>query len=147
MKKVEVGQAIGILANVGVVLGLILLAIEIEQANDQAGASAYQARIDQIDLANQQFALSTDLPPIYVKLEQTGLNSLDAEELLRVRAWELARSQRMAGQYYQFQQGYLDEAAYRAMMGAAEDWIDLWEILGLGVANQEFFQAVRAQRE
>jgi len=60
------------------------------------------------------------LPPIYVKLEQTGLNSLDAEDLLRVNAWELARSQRLAGQYYQYRQGYLDEAAYRTMMRAAQ---------------------------
>lgn len=147
MKKIDVGQTISILANVGVVFGLILLAIEIEQSNDQAAASAYQARIDQIDLAQQQFALSSDLPQIYVKLEASGLNSLNAEELLRVRSWELARSQRMAGQHYQFQQGYLDEAAHSAMLRAARNSIDLWEEFGFGVANSDFFLAVHEAQE
>ena len=147
MKKIDIGQTIAILANLGVVLGLILLVIEIEQSNDQAAASAYQARIDQIDLAQQQFALSPILPPIYVKLEQMGLNSLDADELLRVNAWELARSQRMAGQHYQYQRGYLDETAYLAMMRAAQDWMDIWDELGFGGANPAFFEDVRANQE
>ena len=147
MKKIDLGQTLGILANLGVVLGLILVVVEIEQSNEHAEASAYQARIDQIDVANQQFALSDDLPAIYVKLEQTGLKSLDAEELLRVRSWELARYQRMAGQHYQYQQGYLDEAAYRAMMRTAQTWMDIWETLGFGTGNREFFDDVRTYQD
>jgi len=147
MKKIDLGQAFAILANLGVVLGLILLVIEIEQSNDQAAASAYQARINEIDSANQEFALSSDLHPIYVKLEQTGLSSLSAEELLRVRAWELARLQRMAGQHYQYHQGYLDQSAYQAMMSNAQGWIGLWDDLGFGGATPEFFRDVRAYRE
>jgi len=34
MKKIDVGQTIGILANIGVVAGIILLALEIKQNND-----------------------------------------------------------------------------------------------------------------
>jgi len=50
-------------------------------------------------------------------LESVPRNRLENEneEVLRVNAWEIARSQRMAGQYFQYQQGYLDEAAYRAI--------------------------------
>lgn len=41
MKKIDFGQAITILANVGVVVGIIILVVEIDQNND---ALAFQAR-------------------------------------------------------------------------------------------------------
>ncbi len=149
MKKINLGQTINILGNVGVLLGLILVVVEIRQSNEQAAAAAYQTRIADIEVAFQQYALSADLPPIYVKLRESGLESLTAEEQERVRSWESARRTRMQGQYYQYEQGLLDESAYRVMLRAARGQSSLWQTLGIErvLPDEEFDRAVRESGE
>jgi hypothetical protein len=145
----DLGQAIGILANVGVILGLVLVVVEIRQSNEQAAAAAYQSRIGDIEVAFQQFALSAQLPAIYVKLQESGLKSLSTEERDRVRSWESARRTRMQGQYYQHEQGFLDESAYRVMLRAARVQSSLWQALEVGkiLPDEEFDRAVRESGE
>jgi hypothetical protein len=149
MKKMDLGQTIGILANVGVILGLVLVVVEIRQSNEQAAAAAYQSRIGDIEVAFQQYALSAQLPAIYVKLQESGLKSLSTEERDRVRSWESARRTRMQGQYYQYEQGFLDESAYRAMLRAARVQSSLWQALEVGksLPDEEFDRAVRESGE
>jgi len=43
MKKIDLGQMIGILANIGVIAGIVLLAVEIDQNSQALGV---QARLD-----------------------------------------------------------------------------------------------------
>jgi hypothetical protein len=149
MKKIDLGQTIGILANVGVILGLVLVVVEIRQSNEHAAAAAYQARIGDIEVAFQQYALSAYLPAIYVKLRESGLESLTAEERDRVRSWESARRTRMQGQFYQHEQGLLDEPAYRVMLRAAHGQLSLWQALELErtLPGDEFDRAAREYRE
>jgi len=143
MKKFNLGQTISILANVGVIIGLILVTVEIHQSNKQAASAAYRSRIAEVENSLRQFALSNDLPGIYVQLEESGLGSLNAEQLSRVVAWEWARQTRMEGQFHEYQDGYLDEKSYRAMLGAAQRYLALWDELGLNPSSEEFTQAVR----
>ena len=123
MKKIDLGQTISILANVGVVAGLILLALQLSQANRRAEADTYQTRISEIEQARREFAGSEHLPGIYVKLNDGGLESLTSEELSRLRSWEVARMLRMQGQNNQYEEGFLDSLAIvelEAEEGAAE---------------------------
>ena len=143
MKKINLGQTISVLANVGVIIGLILVTIEIHQSNRQAASAAYRSRIAEVEDSLRQFALSNDLPGIYVQLKDSGVDSLNAEQLSRVVAWEWARQTRMEGQFHEYQEGYLDEKSYRSMLGAAQRYVDLWDELGLNGASEEFTQAVR----
>jgi len=46
LKKIDLGQAITILANVGVIAGILFLAIELQQNNDLLSAQARAARIE-----------------------------------------------------------------------------------------------------
>ena len=147
LKKIDLSQTVGILANVGVILGLVLLSMEIRQSNKQAEATAYQTRIDSIGGAAQQYSLSSILPAIYIKLDDAGVDSLDAEERNRVLNWEQARRLRMEAQFYQYQQGFLDESAYRTMLRTAQSHLSLWTEIGLANPNQDFLQAVREFRE
>ena len=78
-----------------------------------------------------------------MQLEESGLESLNAEQLSRVVAWEWARQTRMEGQFHEYQEGYLDEKSYRSMLGAAQRYVELWDELGLNGASEEFTQAVR----
>lgn len=71
MKKIDLGQTITIVANLGVIAGIILLAFELQQNNDlleaQARASRAQVRIDAYDIG----ASNSDLVRTGIK-EQNG---------------------------------------------------------------------------
>ena len=60
-------------ANVGVVIGLIFLGIELQQSRLATEAATIQTRFTEIQESNQNFALSDYLPEIYDKLESNGV--------------------------------------------------------------------------
>jgi phosphopantothenoylcysteine synthetase/decarboxylase len=99
-------------ANIGVVIGLIFLVVELRQSNDQAAAATEQDRSNTVDVQFREYATSDYLPEIYAKMAESGVDSLSSVELLRARAWENARVARMTGQVSQYYQGYLDEEIY-----------------------------------
>lgn len=142
MKKIDLGQTFGILANIGVIAGIIFLAVEIDQSTKQASATAYQQRVNAIDVANSLLALSDDLPDIYVQINESELVSLTPTELFRVNRWEIARINRMEGQYYQYQQGFLDQMAYERMLGAASSVLPIWRELEILGPYAEFVGAI-----
>ena len=133
---------ISLAANIGVVIGLILLLVELNQTNKQAASTAYQARITEIDNSITEFATSDYLPDIYVKLDQGSLSDLTPSEYLRVSQWETARYMRLQGQFYQYQQGYLDEVSYQALLRQAARYMPLLKELNIFMNNEEFLQAV-----
>jgi len=138
MKNINVGQALSTLANLGVVAGLVLLALEINQANRQAEAGAYQQRMTEIEHARQQFALSDTLPAIYVKIRESGLESLTNEERTRVVSWENARLRRLQAQWYQYTTGFTDRATYESGLEFAARLQNFWQKLGVTVPDAAF---------
>lgn len=138
MKKVRVGQTVATLANIGVVIGLALLAMEINQANRQAEASAYQTRMTEIEHARQNFALSEKLPAIYVKIKESGLESLTNEERTRVLSWEAARLRRLEAQHHQYVTGFLDRQTYEGTLAFASALQNFWKKLGMSVSDAGF---------
>ena len=46
MKKIDVGQAVQVLANVGVIAGIIFLGLEVQQNNDFLDSQARQNRVN-----------------------------------------------------------------------------------------------------
>ena len=44
MKNIDLGQTIGILANLGVIAGIVFLAVELQQNNKLLGAQAREYR-------------------------------------------------------------------------------------------------------
>jgi len=85
MKKIDLGQTIGILANVGVIAGIVFLAVEIHQNNE---ALAVQARSGREDLFRQALERRFDSPTMVsaiVKLQRG--DALSEEEALLVD-WE-----------------------------------------------------------
>ncbi len=129
-------------ANVGVFVGLIFLVIEVDQANKQAAANAYQERITEIEHARQQFSLSEHLPGIAVKVADSGgLDSLSREEFQRLASWEAARALRMQGQYYQYLEGFLDLDIEVFLTSAAER-SGFWSELGIIITDRLFIEAI-----
>lgn len=131
-----------LLANIGVVVGLVVVIFEVRESNLQAKSAATLARYSEIETANRDFALSEYLPAIYVLVEETGVESLDAEQFSRIKSWEQSRILRMESQFMQYRAGYLAEPNFQVMVNVARELAPLWNELGVKSRNAEFLQAV-----
>ena len=107
-------------ANVGVVIGLILLLIELDQNSDLVRAQIHQARSDAHVWMKEESANSEFLLPALEKFRLAGGSSdLDAmDSLTPIEAARVTLSMEAAHQdydnlFYQYQQGYLDEEYYQ----------------------------------
>ena len=149
MKSNAANRWLNLGANVGVLLGLIILIIEVRHAIDLSESDAYRNRGTEIQQAYQQLALSPDLGAIAVKVRGDGIGSLTKVEFARWSAWNYATALRMQNQFNDYQLGYLDEASYQSMMRAAARFYAAWEHLGLDADNfdPKFVQAIVAERD
>ena len=81
MKKIDIGQTLGIIANIGVVVGIVFLAFEISQNTRSLEVSAYQNLTSQITSIN---ALSVENPRAWLLANGTiPLNQLEPEDQQR----------------------------------------------------------------
>ncbi len=106
-------------ANIGVVTGLFLLLVEMDQNNDLARAQIHQIRADswgdfKLELADSEYLLTA-----WIKFQEAGgLSNLDALDTLnsidraRVVQFLMHRYNDYDNLFYQYQQGYLDEEYY-----------------------------------
>jgi hypothetical protein len=107
-------------ANVGVLIGLILLLVEIDQNNDLVRAQIHQARSDthvsnRLQIADSEFLILA-VEKFYAAGGFNNLSALDqltAVEVARIREWMIAFHQDYDNLFYQYQQGYLDNEFYR----------------------------------
>jgi len=126
-------------ANIGVVIGLILLLAELNQNSDLVRAQIHQARSDEhvayrIGLADSEFLL-----PARLKVEAAGgfgnpnaMDDLAPEEALRIKEFLTARHQDYDNLYYQYQQGYLDEEFYTfRVAGSIRFFAPWWKKLNI----------------
>ncbi len=79
MKKIDIGQAIGILANVGVIAGIVFLAIEIRTSTETNRIAIQQNLSGNWLLINSQIASDADLAALIEK-------AFSGEELQPVEA-------------------------------------------------------------
>ncbi len=106
-------------ANVGVVTGLFLLLVEMDQNNDLARAQIHQIRADswgdfKLELADSEYLLTA-----WSKFQEAGglrnpdsLDTLNSMDRARVVQFLLHRYNDYDNLFYQYQQGYLDEEYY-----------------------------------
>ena len=149
MKIDKLNSWLTLASNMGVIAGIVFLAIQISQSNQQAQSSTYQARINEIDQSHRELALSEEMTNIYVKIEESGANSLTASERMRAEHWERARQMRMQGNLFQYQLGYLDENAYREMILRGQSDLPLWKELGIdsGPVYSDLIRVLEAESQ
>jgi hypothetical protein len=138
---------LSLLANIGVLAGIVFLAIEISQSNRQAQSETFQARINEIDQSQREYALSDVLPELYVKISQSGVESLSPVELERVSNWELATITRLNGQFIQYQQGFLNIGSYNEMLIVGSGRLSLWKELGISTVFEELIKTLEREAE
>ena len=105
----KLNSRLALLANFGVVVGLLLLVYELREAQHFAETQAAVQRLDQMQLAQTEMAMSESLSEIRVKAISDGVETLTPAELYRLQRWEQSVALRMRSQYIQYTRGYLDE--------------------------------------
>ena len=137
--KVSFDTWLQLLGMLGVLGGLVALVIELNQSQKLSQANAYQIRISEIQEAQRELALSEDLAAILHRFDSEGVDSLKPDEKSKVVAWNLAIQWRMQGQFYQYQQGFLEEAALEQTLNDLASGIyQKWEELDLTERIQPF---------
>ena len=80
MKKIDLGQAIGILANIGVIAGIVFLGVELRQNNESLAATVRAARAAS---SQGSFAPTFQNPALAEALVQA--NGYDSETMDEVK--------------------------------------------------------------
>lgn len=139
MKKIDLGQTISIIANVGVITGIVFLAVEIQQNSEALGVQARQNRqnvrrsimvrsVDNSELgrALHKVQIGGDLSPF----EQF---TLEEEALFRIVNWEIV--------FNDVREGLLEENAIplNGWKITFQSWPGMpavWERYSAGAGNQ-----------
>jgi hypothetical protein len=146
-----------LVTNLGVILGLILLAYEIREANKLATTQATIEMLDQMQQVSTDFSESEFMPNIYAKIgapiwaagnqPPSDISQLTELERARLFSWERGVMLRMSGHYYQYIQGYQDEQTAETVLSAARTKYPLWKALGIIIVDQDLRSAVEGEPE
>lgn len=134
-------------ANIGVIVGLIVLILEVQHANELAELAAYRNRGAEIQEAWTALSLSPQLSEILVKVEQGGIDALNDVERTQLRAWEFGRMSRMQNQFYDYQHGYLDADVEEDSLMNAALALERWNELGIAVPDPDFLRAIQTKKQ
>ena len=145
-----------LVTNLGVILGLILLAYEIREANKLATTQATMERLDQMQQVSKDFSESEFMPNIYAEIGApnwigneipSDIAQLTELERARLVSWERGVMLRMSGHYYQYIQGYVDEQRAEIIVSTARKRYPLWKALGITIDDQDLRSAVEGEPE
>lgn len=130
MKKIDLGQSLGIAANIGVILGIVFLAIEIRQAGQAIAGSAYQARALAM-MARQDMVADSDNLGDALFMSARG-ETLDERERGRIYSSYLGAYFRIDGLFYQYELGLLPDDYYENVFDAEMRlWLPRWIEFGV----------------
>ena len=104
----------------------------LEESQKIARTDSYLRRADVMERSMVQSALSEELADILLKTRRGTIDQLTELERLRLEMWERARMIRVESQFYQWQQGLLDDEYYEYQFKFVVRAVGpLWEALGL----------------
>jgi hypothetical protein len=144
MKKIDLGQTITILANIGVILGIVFLAVELSQNNEelasQTRANIYQMRADlQTDYINNVGGIAD----IYTKLQSGEALSVTESNRLNSRRAHVLRT--LEYMFHEDEAGTVAEAGFVEVMFRADPGlVDAWD-RNRNDRNLEFVQFVEGR--
>ena len=105
MKKIDLGQTLGTLANLGVIAGIVFLAVELRQNNDLLEAQARESIHERRTGFNLLIATTPELTDIFEKIDSG--EALSTSEASRVEAFNRAVLASWEWQYGEYRRGRL----------------------------------------
>jgi len=111
MKKIDLGQSITLLANIGVIVGIIFLAVELRQNTNVARGNAIQSIAQTVYEHNMRVAMDPGLRAIQNTLEVAGATGLSADQRRQLYGVFSALMVLQQNRFSQMQLGILDEAS------------------------------------
>ncbi len=144
MKKIDLGRTINTLANLGVIVGIMFLAIELNQNNqllkNEARYNLQLSRSGELD----DLWRNPDLSEVLEKARQGG--TLTDGEQRRLRSYVLSRFVRWEWYYEQYRDGLIDQsnlpiAAWRIFLGR-NPWATMYFVEYRAVFSPDFVQFV-----
>ena len=140
MKKIDLGQVVTILANVGVIVGIIFLAVELSQNNELLAA---QARLAQNERLTDTFNDMIQSPEFAETMAKSSRgDELSPREAVQLRAFHSRQFRSWQWQFFERELGSLQSipidswrnvvrgrTSFRASLGTELDgtWAASWE--------------------
>ena len=126
-----IANLLGVVSLVG---SLIFVGAELRQNQKLARVNAYQTRLTEMQESQRALALSGNvaLADLISKYQTEGVEALSNAEFLRVRSWYRGTQIRMESQFYQWEQGFLEDNAIEVTLNViSETAYAAWEDLDL----------------
>lgn len=117
MKKIDLGQTINTIANLGVIAGIVFLAIELRQNNKQLELQSYQSWVS----ANVAMNMAASDPVVSGLLAQghSGSSNLSEETYISYALYNMSVMQMAQSVHYLYRSNSLDENLWRAEINRA----------------------------
>ena len=148
MKKIDLGQTITILANFGVIVGIVFLVIELQQNSQQLELQSYQAWVDanlQINALMSDPARSELLALGYVDSKNLSEETYIAFAMINTSVMQMAQSTdflyRSGSISHSLWDGEMNRAAGILSLPGAQDW---WHAGGRTQLSPEFVQLIES---
>jgi hypothetical protein len=116
MKKIDVGQIISMLANIGVIAGIVFLGLELRQNATATRAQTRNALSSEV----VGFLSDVSTNPQFASVFRRGIagEELTPDEEFQFRYRQLAAFRYFENVHYQYRQGLYDDAEYAAQREA-----------------------------
>ena len=132
-------------ANIGVLVGLIFLLVELKQTRKIALSEIRQERTMSVIDEYASFASDKAFSDIlHTSLDDGEFGSLSKSDWNQIRLYELARTVRLEDVFFQYQQGLIDEVAYNFSLAMAASRLPIWKWLKIADPSPEFSKAIEA---
>jgi len=145
MKKIDLGQTISVVANIGVIAGIVFLGYELRQTQMAIQSQAFQARaLDAMDW-DLEMAKDENLRKIQYQLDSGEFDPNSLTEAERQVAFYLLDAARLDvdNEHYQYENGFLDPGFYNGVtVPMIKDYAPIWRDFGIGEGRPEFRREV-----
>ena len=145
MKKIDIGQMVSIFANLGVLAGIVFLAVEVHQTQIAMQSQAYQARALDAIYWDYELAKDKQIRKIAYQLEtgEIDLSTLSSEERQVALYLVDAAKVDVDNEHYQYENGFLDPGFYNGVtVPSIRKRAPIWRDLGLTEGRPAFRREV-----
>ena len=134
--KLDINAVVQLLGMLGIIISLIFVGLEMRQSQRIAIAGQYQARAA-MNAASIQAAIEAGIDfSAQSRLSQSNLTS---EEQVQQRNFTNLAYTRIENDYYQYQQGLIDEETWEKKLFSIRSWYNNCDLRGIWERRSQFF--------